>query len=250
MTAIYRIAGLVRLPLHTPYPGVVSALVQIMSRLPRFTPLLVDYSGVGRAIYDMCIDAGLQPIGITITGGVDVMWHDCNTVTVPKSTLVSKLVAIAHSGQLQVHEALPDWPALRREMENFRPELTRSGRGLTYNAPVGKHDDLLISGALAAWYLQGPGRPGDNIFELYRQLAGAGGEERHCVAADIGQANDPSAIAYMTRIEIPDASAALAPGFRPAGAEAVPHGTTSPKPIPQPGSVEHEQWRRQQEGRA
>ena len=246
MTAIYRIAGLGRLPLHTQYPSIVAALVQIMSRLPRFTPLVIDYSGIGRAIYDLLVDAGLQPVGVTITGGIDTNWIDANSVTVPKSTLVSKLVSIAHSGQLQVHEALPDWPALRREMENFRPELTRSGRGLTYNSVAGTHDDLLIAAALGAWYLQGPGRPGEGIFEYYRRAARAGGDDRHVVAADLGQSNDPSAICFMTRVEIADAGDAVAPGFRPAGAEA----TSLPRPIPQPGSVEFEVWRReQQEGR-
>jgi hypothetical protein len=42
-------------------------------------------------------------------------------VTVPKATLVSKLVALVHSGNLSVHASLKDWPALKHEMEIFRP---------------------------------------------------------------------------------------------------------------------------------
>lgn len=284
MAIVYRIAGLGRLPLGTPYPGVVSFLVNTMRCLPPATPLLVDYSGVGRGIYDTLVDAGLSPVGVTITGGVYAMWHNCNTVTVPKSTLVSKLVAIAHSGELQIHERLKDWPALRRKMENFRPELTRSGRALTFNAAPGSHDDLLIAAALEAWYLQRSGRPGEDIFEYYRRAAGAGGE-RHCVAADIGQAADPTAVCFMTRVELAHVDDAPGPGFRPAGAlaeavafnPALDRGPTKaasdnrsaerrrldeilagrpiatndvprrPRNPHQPGSVEHAKWEEQQQ---
>lgn len=241
MAAIYRIAGLGRLPLGTPYPGVVAALTQIMARMPPHTPLLIDASGVGRAIVDMMVDAGLQPCAITITGGNDVLWHHANSVSVPKLTLVSKLVSLVHAGVLHVHQDLADWGALRRELENYRGEVTRSGRGLTYNAAPGAHDDLLIAAALAAWYLQGAGRPGEGIFEYYRQMAGAGGEERHCVAADLGQSNDPSAICFMTRVSVPDIGDAPAPGFRPAGDD-----RPAPRPPPQPGNAEWLQHQQQQ----
>jgi hypothetical protein len=242
MAAIYRIAGLGRLPLGTPYPGVVAALVRIMSRMPPFTPLLIDASGVGRAIVDMMVDAGLQPCAVTITGGNDVLWHHANSVSVPKLTLVSKLVAIAHSGQLLVHQDLADWPTLRRELENYRGEVTRSGRGLTFNAPSGQHDDLLISAALCAWHLQGTSQPGAAIFEHYRNLAGAGGQERHVVAADLGQSNDPSAVCFMTRVSVPDIRDAPAPGFRAAGDD-----RPAPRPPPQPGNAE---WLEQQQQQA
>jgi hypothetical protein len=233
MAAIYRIAGLGRLPLGTPYPGVVAALTRIMARMPPHTPLLLDYGGIGRAVYDMIVDAGLSPVAITIGSGNDVLWHNANTVTVAKLTLISKLVALAHGGQLQVHQDLADWGALRREMENYRGEVTRSGRGLTFNASGGAHDDLLIAAALAAWYLQGAGRPGENVFEYYRNLAGAGGDERHVVAADLGQSNDPSAICYMVRVPVSDVGNVAAPGFLPAGDD-----RPQPRPLPQPGNAE------------
>ena len=114
------------MPLKTPYPAVIARIHHIMSRLPRDTSLVVDFGGVGRGIYDMLVDAGLDPIGITMTGGFEVHW-DGNIATVPKSTLVSKLVACLHGGELFVHGDLTDWPLLRRELMNFRPEITRAG---------------------------------------------------------------------------------------------------------------------------
>jgi hypothetical protein len=117
-------------------------------------------------------------------------------------------------GALHVHEEIRDWPALRREMENFRPEMTRGGRE-TWNAGPGAHDDLLISAALAAWYLQGAGRPGEGFAEFYRRKAGDT-TDRSVVAVDIGQASDPTAICIMTRVTTSDPET-VAPGFRPAG---------------------------------
>jgi hypothetical protein len=54
---------------------VAGALHRIMARLPRHTPLIVDYSGVGRGIFDMLVDNGLQPVGVTITGGDETHWR-------------------------------------------------------------------------------------------------------------------------------------------------------------------------------
>jgi hypothetical protein len=66
---------------------------------------------------------------VTITGGDWLHWEDGRRrVLVPKSTLVSKLIASVHSGNLQIHGGLKDWPALLREMEIFRPEIMPSGR--------------------------------------------------------------------------------------------------------------------------
>jgi hypothetical protein len=56
---------LARLPLKTPYPAVIARIQYIMARLPRETDLIVDFGGVGRGIYDMIVDAGLNPIGVT-----------------------------------------------------------------------------------------------------------------------------------------------------------------------------------------
>jgi hypothetical protein len=63
MTTIYRIAHLERLPIKTPYPAQVARIGYVLNRLPRGTSLVVDFTGVGRGIYDMLIDAGLSPTG-------------------------------------------------------------------------------------------------------------------------------------------------------------------------------------------
>ena len=139
--SLYRIGYLSRLPLKTPYPGVVQAIRRIVGRLPRGTDLVVDFTGVGRGIFDLLVDHGLQPTGVTMTGGIEV--HRNGSIsTVPKSTLVSKLVARVHSGELVVHGDLADWPTLKRELLNFRSEVTAAGNE-TWNSRSGEHDDLV-----------------------------------------------------------------------------------------------------------
>jgi hypothetical protein len=60
--------------------------------------LLIDNTGIGRGVYDMLRREGQNPIGLTFTGGDWVHWEsDRLRVTVPKATLVSKLVALVHA---------------------------------------------------------------------------------------------------------------------------------------------------------
>jgi hypothetical protein len=217
MTSLYRIVWLGRLPLKTPYPAVVKRIGHIMSRLPRDASLVVDYGGVGRGIYDLVVDAGLSPIGVTMTGGFDVHWSG-NIATVPKSTLVSKLVARLHVGELVVHGDLADWPALRRELMNFRPEMTHSGHE-TWNARSGEHDDLVIATALCAWYLGGV-VPYQGLMQYYGRLAGDIGSEQYCVGVDIGQSIDPTAICVMSRIDRPSLDDIQEPAFKQEAAAA------------------------------
>jgi hypothetical protein len=131
---------------------------------------------------------------------LDVHWHD-RRVTVPKATLVSMLVARLHSGELAVHEKLKDWPVLRRELLNFRPETTRTGAE-TWNARSGEHDDCVLSLAMAVWYLGNP-EPYSGLLRYYALEAGSAGGSQWVLSMDIGQAIDPSAITIVEKVEHP-----------------------------------------------
>jgi hypothetical protein len=199
--ALFRIGYLARLPLHTPYPVVVDAIRRILSNLPRKTDLIVDFTGVGRGIYDMLVDRGLNPIGLTMTGGFETH-RSGGIVTVPKSTLVSKLVARVHSAELRVHRDLSDWPVLKRELLNFRSGVTPAGQE-TWNARACEHDDLVIATALALWGLGDDATPFGGLARWYAGQAGELGTERFCVGVDLGQSVDPTAICVMSRIDNP-----------------------------------------------
>src|SRR6516162_10246641 len=197
--AIYRVHHIERLPLRTPYPAQVARVQYLKRRLPREATLVIDDGG-SRGVGDMFVDAGLDPIRVSIVHGMDVHWKD-RRVTVPKSTLVSMLVARLHSGELAVHESLKDWPVLRRELLNFRPETTRTGVE-TWNARSGEHDDLVLSLAMAIWYFGNPEKWA-GLLRYYALEAGLAGGSQWVLSMDIGQSVDPSAITIVEKVEHP-----------------------------------------------
>src|SRR6516165_10813413 len=111
---LYRVHRIERLPLRTPYPSQVARVQYLKSQLPRDTTLIIDDGG-SRGVGDMFVDAGLDPIRVTITSGLDINWRD-RRVTVPKPTLVSAVTARIHSRELAVPKGLPGWDILRREL--------------------------------------------------------------------------------------------------------------------------------------
>jgi hypothetical protein len=208
--ALYRVHHIERLPLRTPYPAQVARVGFLKCRLPRDATLVIDDGG-SRGVGDMFVDAGLDPIRVSIVHGLDVHWRDRH-VTVPKSHLVSVLVAKIHSGELSVSRRLKDWPVLRRELLHFRPEITRSGAE-TWNARSGEHDDLVLSLSMAVWYLGYP-QPYSGLVRFYGLEAGAVSRSEWVLSMDIGQAVDPSAITLVEKIENPGMADLRGEGFR------------------------------------
>lgn len=155
----YEVQHLERLRLGMPYPAQVDHLEALLCRSPlnRMAPrVLVDYTGVGRPVFDMF--AGRHALrraqGIVITGGRDTTCHGPGW-SVPKGELVSKLQALLHAGELRIAATLPDAPVLLRELQDFRVRFTESGHA-TFNAREGAHDDLVLALALAVFGLSRP----------------------------------------------------------------------------------------------
>ena len=67
----YHVRHLQRMPLGMSYPAIVQDIGMLLQRPPLSgtAELVVDESGVGRAVTDIFRQAGLKPIGVTITGG-------------------------------------------------------------------------------------------------------------------------------------------------------------------------------------
>lgn len=155
----FEVQHLERLRLGMPYPAQVDAIEAMLTRPPlnRLGPrVLVDYTGVGRPVFDMF--AGRHALrraqGVVITGGRDTTRHGPGW-SVPKGELVSKLQALLHSGQLRIAASLPDAAVLMRELQDFRVRFTESGNA-TFNAREGAHDDLVLALALAVFGLSRP----------------------------------------------------------------------------------------------
>lgn len=152
----YEVLHLERLRLGMPYPQQVDAIEDMLCRAPlnRMSPgLLVDYTGVGRPVFDMFAErrALQRARGVVITGGRETSRNRAGW-SVPKAELVSKLQALLHSGQLKIAASLPDAAVLARELQDFRVRFTEAGNA-TFNAREGAHDDLVLALALAVFGL-------------------------------------------------------------------------------------------------
>ena len=230
---IFQVGHLERVPLGTPYPGIVARVGRLLGKLPAGTELVIDITGVGKPVFEMFTYSGISPLGVLITAGT-AETHDGAICGVPKLTLVSRLQALLHEARLKIQKELPEADTLVRELQDFRVEYTTAGH-LTFNARSGKHDDLVLALAIAVWRAHGGGMASYGWYELMRQQAmgSTASEPRYFVGVDLGQSRDPTAIAVVRRVEPP----------RP-----VPEDDLGrrPKPNYAPGSVE---WQEEQRRR-
>jgi hypothetical protein len=86
-------------------------------------------------------------------------WH------VSKTSLVSTLDARLHTGELHFAAALQEAGAMREELKDFRRHIGAAGR-YSYEARVGKHDDLVLAVAIAVWWAVRPPPP-TAVFGFY-----------------------------------------------------------------------------------
>ena len=142
-----------RVTLGTPYPDVVAHVRDVLSRPPLRDRchLIIDESGVGRAVGDMFTTAGLRPVRVAITAGVDAVKQDTLRWSVAKSLLISGVDARLHSGELRFAAELGEAHTLAEEMKDFRRHVGAAGRA-TYQARTGRHDDLVLAVAIALWW--------------------------------------------------------------------------------------------------
>jgi hypothetical protein len=149
----YAVRHLERFKLGTSYPAICDRMVELFAQPPLAgATLVVDQTGVGRAVVDMIRKAGLKAMirPITITAGHDVVpdgagWH------VPKKELVSVLQVLLQSRHLQVARQLPMAAVLVKELESFRVKITASAHETFEAWRERDHDDLVLAVALAAW---------------------------------------------------------------------------------------------------
>jgi len=231
---IFQVGHLERMPLGTPYPGIIAHVGRLLAKLPAGTELIIDFTGVGRPVFDMFVYSGISPLGVLITGGT-AETSDGATRSVPKLTLVSRLQALLHEGRLKIQRELAEAETLVRELQDFRVEFTAAGH-LTFNARTGKHDDLVLALAIAVWRAHGGGMAQYGYFEWMRwqAMGSKAPEPRYYVGVDLGQSRDPTAIAVVRRVDPPT----------PAPED------EKPKPIYAPGSLECEQEQRRHKNEA
>jgi hypothetical protein len=158
-----------RYELGTPYPQIADKVAALMRderlspneydasrrRIFRSAPeLIVDDTGVGRAVADLLKTKGLEFKALTITGGDEVNAVGAGRYRVPKRDLVGALEVPFHTGKLKIAEGMDLWPALKKELLNFRRKIDlRTAHDSYEHWRESDHDDLVLAAALACWWI-------------------------------------------------------------------------------------------------
>lgn len=146
----FAVRHLHRWPLGTKYPQVVADVGHLFGQRPLSgSTLVIDGTGVGKAVADMFAPAGITADvkAFTITAGLAP-----GDGTVPKKDLVGAVQVALQNGQLKIARGLPLADTLARELETFRVKVT-ADRNETFAAWRERdHDDLVLALALAVWY--------------------------------------------------------------------------------------------------
>jgi hypothetical protein len=158
-TIVAHVKHLERLPTGTAYPDVVRRVQTLLHNLNNVLfaeginvsklNVLVDVTGIGRAIYDMLREA-LPPIiklvAVTLTGGQEQS-RAGSEWKIPKQDFVSNLVRFSSERRLYL-PATDEAQAFQRELRTFQGRKT-SASTVETGARGGAHDDLVISVGLA-----------------------------------------------------------------------------------------------------
>lgn len=151
----FDVRHLERVPLGTSYPAIVAHVGALLARPPLCdgaTELIIDETGVGRAVGDIFESAGLRPVRVTITAGGEQTQqsHSPERWNVAKGILISTLDARLHTGELRFAADLTEAGPMAEELKDFRRKVGVAGR-YSYEARVGRHDDLVLAVAIATW---------------------------------------------------------------------------------------------------
>src|SRR5207244_3102446 len=107
-----------RFPLGTSYPKIVAEVCKLVERPPlEYPSLVVDATGVGRAVTDLLHDADLWAslVPVTITSGSHTGFSD-GYFRVPKKELVSALQVALQTRRLGIAKQLPNATTLVKEL--------------------------------------------------------------------------------------------------------------------------------------
>jgi hypothetical protein len=171
----WRVVHMERIPLKTKYGEVIRHIAGLLAtpqlqadpELNRSAgELVIDAGGAG-GVAEMFTDNGLRAISVIIRGGLDTNWKGRNRFTVAKEELIGLLDARLNHDRfpLTFSTQLSEAEAFKAEIADFRRNVSGAGR-MQYEARQGKHDDMILSVALAVWWLSRP-QPGHAQFTTW-----------------------------------------------------------------------------------
>lgn len=175
----YQCRFLMRFPLGTPYPDIAEQTTALLKKLPPPAPwledkrkllarlpegrkpppvplfhLLLDVTGVGRAIADMFSRLSVRTIRVTVTAsGRQMSQPERDEFNVPKRSLIGSFVVALQTHRFKAPKGMPEVSTLVKESLNFSFKIdTQTGQD-TYGAwRTGTHDDLLFAVCMGTWF--------------------------------------------------------------------------------------------------
>lgn len=143
-----------RWPLGTPYPRIVSDVVDLLGAHPigdTRLQLIVDGTGVGAAVVDLFRQSGMGwLIAANIHAG-NATTYDGRNASIPKRGLIGAVSVVLEQRRLQISRALPEAVTLERELGTFRRRVTPAGHEQMASWRESDHDDLVLALSLAVW---------------------------------------------------------------------------------------------------
>ena len=153
--AVYRVRGLRRLKLGTPYPEIVAEVVSVARTVAVQGPVtvVVDATGVGAPVVDLLrqeLDSTIPLVPVIFTAG-DTARVDNGTHRVPKKDLVHGLIVLFEDKRLRLLDDHPEARALVNELSNMRIKISGESHASYEAWRQGQHDDMVFALALACW---------------------------------------------------------------------------------------------------
>lgn len=157
---------LTRPPLRTSYEKIAAGVVDRLCRLEPVGAfgergaigLVVDATGVGRAVVDMLSRELSQRRDVprvafwpvVVTGG-NAVSRTGAYISVPKRNLITAGVAALQTGRLKIGASVENRDVLMQELRDYRLKINVKGHDQYEPWREGAHDDMLFSMCLAAW---------------------------------------------------------------------------------------------------
>ena len=137
------------------YPQVVRRVKQIVDnpRVSQDYVLVVDSTGVGIAIIDMMVCAGLFPIGVTFTAGREVTQGE-QGYNVPKRDLVVNIQMLFQLDRINISSKLKLAPVFRDQLKGFTKDAHKGYETYGNDEKLVGNDDLVTAGAVVLWYAE------------------------------------------------------------------------------------------------
>ncbi len=137
------------------YPSQVDYIYSILRRQTfrqANTYLILDSTGVGKAVEDLLRNKGISCIAATITAGQRSVKVDNYHYRVPKIVLVRQLLLSLQTGELIISRNHKLTPQLLDQLSGFKAKINRVGNVRFEAGDKDTHDDLVSALSLVAWY--------------------------------------------------------------------------------------------------